>query len=86
MSPALIPAMSDDPDFVSLGLTVVDQTISYLLLHCTKVVAVPGVAGKVLQVRSFLQNALEYKSITTGGTADDLVSFLVSRLSGKNYN
>lgn len=64
-----------------LGLSCIDQTVAYLLLSCTKVKAVPGIAGKVLQVRSFLQTTYGYKHATTN-TVDDLVNFLLTSLNG----
>ncbi len=67
--------------FVPLGLSCIDQTIAYLLLHCCKVKAVPGAAGKVLQVRSFLQNTYGYKNATTS-TVEDLLNYLMTRFKG----
>ena len=61
-----------------------DRTISYLLLHCCKIKAVSGVAGKVLQMRNFFKETLGYKE-TAVSTVNDLITFLVSRLEGNQF-
>ena len=50
-------------------------------MTCCKIKAVAGVAGKVLQVRSLLQNTYGYKNATSS-TLEDLVKFMMARLKG----
>ncbi|KAI9557611.1 hypothetical protein GHT06_017439 [Daphnia sinensis] len=66
-----------------LGPSCIDQAIAYLLLYNCKVKAVPGIAGKVLQARSFLQNTYGYKNVTSR-TIDDLTSYLMTRFKETN--
>jgi len=57
-----------------------DHTVAYLLLQCCKVKAVPGVAGKVLQMRSFMKTTLGHENPSCT-SANELIVFLVSQLS-----
>jgi len=61
------------------GLTCMDRTVVYLLFNCTKVKAVPGLQGKVLQIRSLIQSTYGYQTPPTT-TLDDLTSYLMSKL------
>lgn len=47
--------------------------------------AVPGLAGKVLPLRSLLQSTYGYKNLTTS-TVDDLVNYLIGRFNGMFFS
>jgi hypothetical protein len=60
-----------------------DQSVVYLLTKCNKIRAVPGLPGKVLQVRSFIQNTYGYKNVgESSETVNELLSHLINKLRG----
>lgn len=59
-----------------------DRTVVYLLFTCHKVKAIPGLQGKVLQIRSLIQNTYGYQT-PPSTTISDLTTYLMSKLAGK---
>jgi len=71
------------------GVSAVDQTIIYLLTKCCKVRAVAGPAGKVLQVRSFIQNTYGYNKVDGDQpehTVDQLINHIVTKMKGTSFH
>ena len=69
-------------EMVTVGLTCMDRTVTYLLFTCHKVKAVPGLQGKVTQIRSLIQNTYGYQTAPST-SINDLTTHLMSKLAGK---